>query len=89
MMMVFAAMAQLECDMIMIRQVEGIQIAKAEGKYKGRKRIKLDEKLFFSIFHMKRGQDISPIHMPKVWNFAQHIKRRVREVVKQTNNIHN
>lgn len=41
MMMVFAAMAQLECDMIMIRQVEGIQIAKAEGKYKGRKRIKL------------------------------------------------
>ena len=56
MMMVFAAMAQLECDMIMIRQVEGIQIAKAEGTYKGRKRIKLDEKLFFQYFIWKEGK---------------------------------
>ena len=38
MLTVFAGVAQLERDMIKVRQIEGIQIAKEEGKYKGRKK---------------------------------------------------
>lgn len=43
MLTVFAAMAQLERESILQRQREGIEIAKARGKYKGRKPIALDE----------------------------------------------
>ena len=43
MLTVFAAMAQLERESILQRQREGIEIAKAQGKYKGRKPIALDE----------------------------------------------
>ena len=39
MLTVFGAMAELERDYIRLRQKEGIAIAKAEGKYKGRKPI--------------------------------------------------
>ena len=36
---VFGALAELERDCILQRQAEGIQIAKEQGKYKGRKKI--------------------------------------------------
>lgn len=39
MLTVFGAVATLERESILSRQAEGIAIAKAEGKYKGRKRI--------------------------------------------------
>ena len=38
MLTIFGAVAQLERDYILERQKEGIAIAKAQGKYKGRKR---------------------------------------------------
>ena len=40
---VFGALAELERESILERQREGIEIAKAEGKYKGRKPMKIDE----------------------------------------------
>ena len=43
MLTVFAALAELERATILQRQREGIEIAKAEGKYKGRKPIPVDE----------------------------------------------
>lgn len=46
MLTVFGAMAQLERDTILQRQKEGIAIAKAQGKYKGRKPISVDKKKF-------------------------------------------
>ncbi len=46
MLTVFGAMAQLERESILQRQAEGIAIAKAAGKYKGRPPKKIDEKLF-------------------------------------------
>ena len=43
MLTVFAALAELERATILQRQREGIEIAKSEGKYKGRKPITIDE----------------------------------------------
>lgn len=43
MLTVFAALAELERATILQRQREGIEIAKSEGKYKGRKPIAVDE----------------------------------------------
>lgn len=45
MLTVFAALAELERATILQRQREGIEIAKASGKYKGRKPIPVDEEI--------------------------------------------
>ncbi len=42
MLTVFAALSQLEREQLKQRQHEGIEIAKAQGKYTGRKPIKID-----------------------------------------------
>ena len=46
MLSVFGALYELELDNIHARQAEGIAIAKANGKYKGRARKDLDEEEF-------------------------------------------
>ena len=46
MLTVFAALAELERATILQRQREGIEIAKADGKYTGRKPLPLDEAKF-------------------------------------------
>ena len=46
MLTVFAALAELDRATILQRQREGIEIAKAEGKYKGRKPVPFDEERF-------------------------------------------
>lgn len=46
MLTVFAALAELERATILQRQREGIEIAKAQGKYKGRKPVPVDEDQF-------------------------------------------
>ncbi len=43
MLTVFAALAELERESILERQHEGIEIAKTEGKYKGRKPVVVNE----------------------------------------------
>lgn len=43
MLTVFGALAELERESILERQREGIEIAKADGKYKGRKPVDVDE----------------------------------------------
>lgn len=43
---VFAAQAEMERESILQRQREGIEIAKREGKYLGRKPVEMDEVLF-------------------------------------------
>lgn len=52
----FGALAQLEADTNAQRQREGIEIAKAEGKYKGRTPIKIEAELFNDI-HKKWYND--------------------------------
>jgi DNA invertase Pin-like site-specific DNA recombinase len=46
MLVVFGAMAELERESILQRQAEGIAIAKAAGKYKGKPKLMIDEEEF-------------------------------------------
>lgn len=46
MMTIFAGLAQFEREQTLQRQAEGIAIAKAEGKYKGRQPIAVEEETF-------------------------------------------
>ena len=43
----FAALSELERENILERQREGIEIAKTEGKYKGRKPVETTDRFFF------------------------------------------
>ena len=49
MLTVFGALAELERENILERQREGIEIAKLQGKYRGRKPLEVDEKKFRSV----------------------------------------
>lgn len=59
MLTVFAAMAELERDSILERQREGIEIAKGEGKYKGRKPLDVDEERFKAVCARWRAGEIT------------------------------
>lgn len=59
MLTVFAAMAELERESILERQREGIEIAKAEGKYKGRQPILVDEERFREVCKRWRAEEIT------------------------------
>ena len=54
----FASLSQFEREMILERQREGIAIAKAEGKYKGRKPIEVGD-MFFHVTKMWQSGQIS------------------------------
>ena len=55
---VFAALSELERTSMLERQREGIEIAKAKGKYKGRKPIPANEK-FFAVANAWAGGKIA------------------------------
>ena len=59
MLTVFGALAELERESILERQHEGIEIAKAEGKYKGRKPVAVDEAKFRAVCARWRAGEIT------------------------------
>ena len=59
MLTVFGALAELERENILERQREGIEIAKSEGKYKGRKPIEYNEVQFKTLCKKWRGGEIT------------------------------
>jgi DNA invertase Pin-like site-specific DNA recombinase len=59
MLTVFGALAELERESILQRQREGIEIAKAEGKYKGRKPVAINETEFRSVCARWRAGEIT------------------------------
>ena len=59
MLTVFGALAELERENILERQREGIEIAKSEGKYKGRKPIDIDEQRFKAVCKKWRAGEIT------------------------------
>lgn len=80
MLTVFGAMAQLERENILQRQKEGIQIAKAEGKYKGRQPIKVDEKAFKKVCKVWRAGEITATEAMKRLNLKPNtFYRRVKQ----------
>lgn len=55
----FAALAELERESIKERQLEGIKIAKQQGKYKGRKPIEVDSDKFNKLYDKWKAHDIN------------------------------
>lgn len=81
MLTVFGAMAELERASIRQRQAEGIAIAKKNGKYKGRKRIELDDKKFNSMIEEWKEGKRSAASIYKEFNISpQTFYRRVNEM---------
>lgn len=81
MLTVFAALAELERENIKQRQREGIAIAKAEGKYKGRKPLEIDEEKFKSIYSLWKKGDITAVEAMKRLNLKPNtFYRRVHKL---------
>lgn len=59
MLTVFAALSQLEREQLKQRQREGIEIAKAQGKYKGRKPIPIDWDKFSNLYGEWKSKSIT------------------------------
>lgn len=80
MLTVFAAMAELERANILERQREGIEIAKAEGKYQGRQRMDVDRAKFEAVVKEWRAQTITAVEAMKRLNLKPNtFYRRVKE----------
>ena len=60
MLTIFGAMAELEREQILQRQAEGIAIAKAAGKYKGRKPIEVNEDAFTEQYRAWKNGETAP-----------------------------
>ena len=56
---VFAALSQLEHEQLKLRQREGIEIAKAQGKYTGRKPIEIDWDKFGKLYTDWKSKNIT------------------------------
>lgn len=80
MLTIFGAVAQLEREYILARQKEGIEIAKAEGKYKGRKPIDVDRDKFISVYNRwKAGEITARASMEELGLQSATFYRRVKE----------
>lgn len=80
MLTVFAAMATLERECILQRQAEGIQIARENGKYKGRKPKDIDEKEFKRLCSEWRAGNRTAVSIQRKFNIsAQTFYRWVKE----------
>ena len=81
MLTVFGALAELERENILERQREGIEIAKAEGKYKGRKPVEVDTELFKTVCKRWRtGEITATAAMNEVGLKPNTFYRRVKEM---------
>ena len=77
---VFAALSQLEREQIRQRQREGIAIAKAQGKYTGRKPIEIDWTRFGQLYGKWKSKNITGRDfMRRMGLLANTFYRRVRE----------
>lgn len=80
MMTIFAGLAQFERQQLLQRQAEGIAIAKAQGKYKGRKPISIDKEAFMKEYQtIADGTQTAVAAMKKLNLKPSTFYRRVRE----------
>ena len=81
MLTVFGALAELERENILERQREGIEIAKTEGKYKGRKPVDVDEEQFKAVCkRWREGEITATAAMNEVGLKPNTFYRRVKEM---------
>ena len=80
MLTVFAVLSQLEREQLKQRQHEGVEIAKAQGKYKGRKPIEINWTRFGQLYGEWKSKNITGRDfMRKMDLSANTFYRRVRE----------
>lgn len=80
MLTVFAALSQLEREQLKQRQREGIEIAKAQGKYTGRKPIPTDWMRFGQLYGEWRAKNITGRDFMRRMDMSSNtFYRRVRE----------
>ncbi len=81
MLTVFGALAELERENILERQREGIEIAKSEGKYKGRKPIDYDTTKFKALCkRWREGEITATAAMNEIGLKPNTFYRRVKEM---------
>lgn len=61
MLTIFAGLSQFERACLLERQREGIEIAKKEGKYKGRKKIDVDDNKFIKCYESWKAGEITAV----------------------------
>lgn len=80
MLTIFAGLAQFEREQSRERQAEGIAIAKAEGKYKGRKVITVDAKKFDVVYREWKADKLTARQAMEMLNLKPNtFYRRVKE----------
>ena len=81
MLTVFGALAELERENILERQREGIEIAKLQGKYRGRKPLEVDEQKFRSVCGKWRAKEMTAAAAMKEMGLKPNtFYRRVKEM---------
>ena len=77
---IFAALSELEREQTLQRQREGIVIAKAQGKYKGRQPIPIDWVKFGQLYEQWKSEDITAVEFQRQMGLrANTFYRRLRE----------
>ena len=80
MLTIFGAISQLEREYILARQKEGIELAKAKGKYAGRKPLEVDKVKFSKLYSKWKGGELTARAMMKELNLQPNtFYRRVQE----------
>lgn len=83
MLTVFAAVAELERGYILDRQREGIAIAKARGKYTGRKPVEIDKQLWDSLYALWTDGKITAVEFMGRMNMKKStFYRRINSAMK-------
>lgn len=81
MMKVFASLADFERQQLLQRQREGIQLAKAEGKYKGKPKTQIDETAFRTeCAKWLEGKQTATVTMKQLGLKANTFYRRCKEL---------
>lgn len=78
---IFATLAEFEREQNKQRQMEGIAIAKAEGKYKGRKKIEIQiDKKFQKLYQEWKSEKITAVQFMKELDLKKNtFYRRIKE----------
>ena len=77
---IFSSLAEFERETIKQRQAEGIAIAKANGKYKGRQRKQVNPNEFVSLYNRWQDGDITKKYMCRKLNVSlATLDRRIAE----------
>ena len=81
---IFGALAELEREQTLQRQREGIEIAKKQGKYKGKQKLKYDKKKMEELYPIwKKGEITAVIFMNRLNLKPNTFYRRIKEFEKE------